>query len=352
MLSVSAAIAVMGFFPGICDRYTDYIYGHLCDGISRVTAPIPFALGEILMYIAAAGAVLCIVFPLLPIFLRKKAGYRKFCVTYLKVFLMVLVCTVFVFLPTWFIPFCGTVLGEGNAEKRTEFSNEELDILLRYAVDGANSAAEEIEIPDDGMVKFPSDKEIQQMSAAAMLSLKDEFPRLAGFYPPVKTALCSDILDYMGIGGYNYAYTMEPTHNKYCSPMYQLVLDAHELAHHKGYYKENEAEFLCLLALSRSDDPYLRLAGYYEMYWYLVNENYGDEPLLSDRVRAIMSSSYLVLEEIYETNVNPIDNMPAVQETIINIADSGWEIQGEILQENIYDGCALLFLQYYDGKLY
>lgn len=359
IVAAVVVMAVIGFFPKLCDWYTDHIYGHLCDGISRVTSHIPFALGEILMYIGALGLVLCVIFPFLLIFFRKKTGYHKFCITYLKSFLMVFACVVFVYLPTWFIPFCGTVLGEGDVNKRTEFSNEEFDILFRYVVKGANAAADEIEIYDDGTVQFPSEKEIQQLSAEAMLSLKEEFPRLAGYYPQVKSALCSNILHYMGIGGYNYPYTMEPTHNKYCSPMYQMVLDAHELAHHKGYYKENEANFLSQLALTQCDNPYLRLAGYYEMYCYLIDKYYsldhslfGDEPQLSERARKIMAYSDLILEKQYESDANPIDNMPAVQEVISTISENGWKIQGEILQENSYRGCVLLLLQYYDGKLY
>ena len=41
-----------------------------------------------------------------------------------------------------------------------------------------------------------------------------------------------------------------------------------------------------------------------------------------------------------------------VQEVIQETADTGWETQGNILQENSYDGVTLLLLQYFDGKLY
>lgn len=290
-------MAAIGFFPKICDAYTDNVYCYICDSISKVTALVTFALGEILMYAGVFGAVLCIIFSFLLIFLKKKERYRKFCTAYLKTMLMALVITVFVYMPTWFIPFRGTVLGEGDVNKRTEFTNEELAVLFKYTVDGANAAAEEIEIGADGTVEFPSEDEIQKMSVEAMQSISGEFPRLEGFYPPVKTALCSDILEYMGIGGYNYPYTMEPTHNKYFEPMYQALLDSHELAHHKGYYKENEANFLSMLALSKSDDPYLRLSGYYEMHWYLIDDFYedalyyvGDEPMLNERVEFIINA--------------------------------------------------------------
>ena len=230
-----------------------------------------------------------------------------------------------------------------------------------------------------------------------MQALSGDFPRLNGYYPPVKTALCSDILERMGIGGYNYIYTMEPTRNKYLAPTYLPVLDAHELSHHKGYYKENEANFLSQLALSQSQDPYLRFSGFYDMFSYLQDsyltaqddllhtmqaegklnlpepqegmtkeellaifeERYrilvsicGEEPQLSERAGMILDSAYQIEREVYNADSHPIDEMPAVQEAIQTTADTGWETQGKILQENTYDGVTLLLLQYFDGKLF
>ncbi len=190
---------------------------------------------------------------------------------------------------------------------------------------------------------------------------------------------------------------MEPTRNKYLTPTYLPILDAHELSHHKGYYKENEANFLSELALSQSDDPFLRFSGFWDMYQYvfdgyltaqdelltnmeaegrlqlpafrdgMTKEEYmatameryrilveicGEEPQLSERAGQIMDSAYQIEREVYNEDPHPIDEMPAVQEVIQETADTGWETQGNILQENSYDGVTLLLLQYFDGKLY
>ena len=191
------------------------------------------------------------------------------------------------------------------------------------------------------------------MAGQAMAAIGDEYPRLKGYYPQVKEALCSDILDRMDIGGYNYPYTMEPTRNKYVDPLYVAVLEAHELAHHKGYYKENEATFLSEIALSRSEDPYLRLAAYINMYYYVngefkkVQDLFEDKPKLSDRVVWIEIASEDEAQKVYEADAHAIDNMPAVDEAIHKTADKGWETQGEVLKENSYDGVVLLLLQDY-----
>ena len=144
--------------------------------------------------------------------------------------------------------------------------------------------------------------------------------------------------------------------------------------------------FLSFLACSRSEDPYLRLSGYWEMYDYLysayidardrvidgliaegkiewperieseedlmkigavLKQYFNDEPSLSERAVRIHEAGMNIEREIYEADTHVIDELPAVDEAIRETADKGWSVQGEILQENTYDGVVLLLLQYY-----
>ena len=292
-----------------------------------------------------------------------------------------------IYLITWFIPYCGTVLGQGDPELRTEYSLEEVRSLLVDIVNTGNAAAEEIAIAEDGSVDFYSPEKNAKLAARELKALRDEYGRLSGYYPPVKEALCSDILERMHIGGYNYPYTMEPTNNRYLSPLYEPVLFAHEYSHHKGYYKENEANFLSQLALFRSEDPYLRLSACLDMYRYvdeayitardselermiangevvwpdvdihsnesiekakqIVADIFGEEPQFSERARYIDSAGYDEERKRYDADYHPIDEMPAVDEVIRDTGARGWSLQGDLLADNSYDGVVLLLLQYY-----
>jgi hypothetical protein len=390
IFSVTVILALTSFITPFCDWYANNAYIYLCDGLTYLTAYLPFCLGEMMMYLGVAMVIFSVIFLILLIFLRKKPKYRRFCGGYFKTFLMMLLCVLFLYMPMWLIPFRSSVMGEGDTGKRREFTYEEIYALLEYSINGLNQAAEEIEIAEDGKVLFPEIEETRPLINEALVNISEEFPRMRGFYPTVKTALCSDILERMWIGGYTYPFTMEATHNKYTSPTYQPILDAHELSHHKCYYKENEAEFVSQLALIKSDDPLLRFSAFDAMYSYVSEEFYetqeiiisdmiaegtlikpnwenkdsviayieqitqifGTLPEVSDRVHQINNAGYVIAEEIYEEDSHPIDEMPAVNEVIEETADVGWETQGEILQENTYDGVTLLLLQYFDGILY
>ncbi|MBR6403103.1 MAG: DUF3810 family protein [Eubacterium sp.] len=359
LIIATLLLIIPGFFPAFCDWYTDNIYGILCDGISKVTCRVPFAIGEMIMYLGAILIVGAVIILVVLVFLRKSKGYRRFCRIYFKTILMIFTCIVLWYMPTWYIPFRGSVLGVGEREVRTSFTNAELETLITYIVEGANAAAEEIEVEEDGTVIFPMGDESRSLIDKAMTNLSSEYPRLNGFYPPMKVALCSDILERMDIGGYNYPFSMEPTCNKYLSPLGRYIIETHELSHHKGYYKENEGNFLSELALVKSDNPYLRLSGYLDMYYWVMQDykksigtNSEPEAKFSERVTKIKSASYAIKKEIYDADSHPIDEMPKVEKVITKTSDKGWEIQGDILQENSYDGVTLLLLQYYDGKIY
>lgn len=388
LILFTGLMVLAGFFTPFCDWYTENLYPFLCDRISRITGPVPFAVGEIMMYLGAASLVFGVIFLILLIFKRKKAGYRKFSAGYFKTLLMALVCIVFIYMPAWYLPFCSSVLGKGVQEEKTEYSFEELKAVTRYAVEGINSAAERIVINPDGTVDFPDKNEARALITEAMHGISDRYPRLTGYYPPVKTALCSDILERMSIGGYNYPFTMEPTENKYNGPMCSYCLEAHEYCHHKGYEKENEANFLSELALTESNDPFLRLSAFWDMYWWLLDDynseasdvindmiergeisipyEYGtkeywhaytqiydqinDIPNISERADMIYNESIVIRTEIYEADSHPIDEMPKVETVIEEVSDTGWEVQCDILKENSYDGVTLLWLQYFDEK--
>ena len=390
VLAVTVLLNLAGCLPALCDLYTDHVYRYIADGLGHLTALLPFALGEIIMYLGVLLAVLAVIFALLLIFLHRRAGFRRFAAHYYKSLLMALSVTVLVYTVNWAIPVRGTVLGQGKRESRS-YTYDEVKAVDIYLYTELNAAAELVPTDSAGDVIFPSAAEVQAGIAAAMQACAAEFPRLAGFYPPVKTALCSDILDRMGIGGYTYPYTMELTHGKYsaANPIYCPVLDAHESAHHQGYYKENEAEFLSEVCLAQSDDPFLRYCGLHDMSYYIdfalyeavsaqIEAELAEQgldpaqmtdaertqcaarfdalmsgvPAPSDKATQIWEQAMGIRHAVYETDPHPIDNLPAVNTVIEQTAEVGWNTQAQLLQENTYDGATLLLLQYYEGTLF
>lgn len=351
LITILSILIIFSFSTPFCNFYADNIYGYLNLVTGTITGFIPFALGEIIMYL---GAILLLLLPILYIvrLFCKAKKYRRFLRKYTYGIIVTLLVFLIVYCVNWLIPFRCDALRVTEDTNNT-FTDEELVYVRNLIVNRINELSYEIERDETGHLIYDySEEDIFE----AMRKSSSDYPRLTGHYSPAKTALCSDFLEWMGIGGYNYVYTMEPTINRYLYPLYRPVLYAHELSHHKGYYKENEAEFLSFVTLSESENTFLQYCAYIDVYYWINREftkNYDENqelftssPKLNELVRFDINNSNTEGEAYYEANVNKWLE-ERFSETSDEIASEGWEIQGEILKTNTYSGVTLMVLQYY-----
>lgn len=335
--------------------YTFHLYPYLADALACVTGLIPFAIGEICMYLGAILLILAVIFSLLWIFLRKKTGYTRLVKRYLKTCSVMGIVVLFLYTFCWSIPFHQTLLG---LEARSMHELEELRSFREEIVLQLNELSQQVDREADGRIRYPED--VDAKVEHAMQELGAEFPILKGYYPPIKVAMCTDFLEWMGIGGYTYPFTMEVTCNGYLSRLYYPTLLSHEMAHHKGFYKESEANLISFLACSQSEDPLLRYSAYDDMYYYINGEYLGQlaQAYSLDEIKQIMKSEVKLVEQIhvdeqqaqeearklYESQVN--EDMEVFSEYADKVADVGWEAQEKILKEANYDGVVGLVLEY------
>lgn len=385
---VTIVLNLIAFSKSFCDLYSVTVYRGLNAVVGFLTGWSRVAIGEIIMYVGALLIVLLVVFAIVGVILFKNKAYRKFLANYAKACLAILLVFLLVFTTNWAIPFRGNVLKVKNSS-RTEFAAEEVISVRNQIAEELNETAKLVPRDENGrLITEFSQEEIFEV----LRSRSDEFPKLKGHYSKAKAALCSDELEWMGIGGFNYIYTMEPTYNKYVSSISLPVTIAHELCHHKGYYLENEATFLSAVALAESDDPFLKYCGLIEMYNYIdfeAMEAYSDarinDPSLVTDFKALceegmiegpfdendMTLMAMVLYN-YDENIVQVDDVviddvlmsldesneqyleevnetmeETTSEVFTEVSLSGWEIQGDILKENTYSGMTLMILQYY-----
>lgn len=360
LILLTILLNIIAFSQSFCDWYKATVYGVISDVMGRAMAVFPVAIGELIMYLGILLVPVTLIILLLLIVLRKKQRYRCFAVGYFKVLVTALLVILFSYTITWVIPFRGTVMKVKGARKKN-YSLEFVQMVRNDVVNKMNACAEEVERDENGSIIY-SREAMEKGVIQAMHECADDYPLLYGYYPPIKDAICSDFLEWMWIGGYTYPYTMEITWNKYCDNLYFPALFAHESAHHQGYYQENEANFIEFLACTTSDDPLIRYAGYYAIKSYIDDaymntlfdlfefqdamQIYHDQPQPSRRVHKDLTEAYEESKEKYESESHPAKSLAP---TASQVADVGWKVQGEILQENSYDGVVEMLLQYYDS---
>lgn len=361
---LTIVLNILGCIQGFCNFYKSRIYGYIATAMGFILSAIPFAVGEILMYVGAIMIVALILILVLLIFLRKKAKYKVFAIKYIKSFVAIIATLALIYTINWVIPFRSAHL-DVKPEIDRKYSIEEMEILRDYTVKKINEVAAHIPRDEYGRIILPED--LGQDIPEAMNNVSDEFPLLKGYYPKEKTSLCSSFLTWMGIGGYTYPYTMEVSHNKYIDYMYMPVLLAHEQSHHKGYYQENEATFLSIVACINSDSDYLQYVGYYSLYCYIENDYYRSllnlyeddsakemfaaKTRIIDVIREDRADALAKRDGLYKKEVSPVLESLFKKQSE-KAAEAGWKTQGEIIGEATYSGCVKYLLEYYDGILY
>lgn len=378
LLIVAAVWAVffaLSFVKSFDDWYVNHIFPAIQQVVGRIFNVFPFAAGEIIMYLGAvlvlATAVLSLVFGIRALVRKcrklspkKSAFYR----IYMKSVLVVAVLFLWAYLFHWWIPYNGHVAGEKT--ERRGFTTEEYRYVRIQVGLKCMEAMKAVPRDADGRIIYPDKDTAYEAVIRSMQNLSERYPRLKGFYGRPKAALCSDVLDWMGIGGYTYPYTMEITYNKYVDNLFWYELIAHETAHYKGFYKENEGEYIGILACLLSDDPLMAYSGCADYYYTILAdymnamvEEYGmqegmkrmREELASDPDAALDLDQILldrqdaarVAQEAYEEDSHPLQEY---SETAAEVADSGWEVQESVASENYYDDGDRLIIEYFLGE--
>lgn len=359
MVSLILVLNLAACAKPFCNWYKAAVYPFLADLGGYLTGWYSVPLGELLMYF---GSILLAIGLLsaagLPFF-HKKAGYRRYAKNYGKMILGITVGVLLIYTLNWVIPFRSDILKVKGARERS-YTLEEVRNVRNHLVEELNLCALAVQRDEEGKVIYHN--RVNEAVAQSMEALKEEYPILRGYYPPIKTAICSDFLEWMNIGGYTYPYTFEVTYNKYVTDLYYPVLLAHELSHHKGYYQENEANYISFLACINSEDSLVRYAGYLEYYLYIsgayVDTLYASMSREEAKKEILAQPSVLpivwedqwdaleISTERYEADSHPAEKLESAAG---EVADVGWSVQADILQENCYDGVVKMILEYYDA---
>lgn len=358
--SLAVLLNIIAFSKSFCDAYTDNFYPIISDGLGRLNDLFPFSIGEGLLYLGIALVPVSVIILILLFIFRKRNGMRRFSKIYYKSLLMAITVTVFMYSVTWTVPVRGSLLGM-DASPLVKMESDDILTIRNHLAEGLNKLAWELPRDEDKRLIFPTDKELEEGVKQGMKALSDEYPRLSGYYPTYKAAACSDVLDWMSIGGFTIPVTMEVTVNKYtmADRLYGPVLFAHESAHHQGYYKESEGKFLSFIGCMRSDNAFVRYSGLIEAFCEIdsayaaaVSDTPSDQLpariAVDDIVFEDITGEYEKSQEVYAEDDHPLE---VFENTAVNVSDIGWETQGKILKEYNYEGSTALLLRYFKEKL-
>lgn len=119
---------------------------------------------------------------------------------------------------------------------------------------------------------------IETEAVNAMKLLGEREPSLSGYYPEPKPVYLSKSLSSLGIEGIFSPFTMEANYNNDMTSFLIPYTICHELAHLKGYMKEEDAGFIAYLACRNSSSMVLQYSGLFHALTYALNALYVEAP--------------------------------------------------------------------------
>lgn len=237
-----------------------------------------------------------------------------------------------------------------------EYGLEELEALRNFVVEQCNTLCCRIPRNEDGSISYGGD--MAEAARAAMGELGTTYSGLDGFYPAPKPLRCSDFLSRRYIAGCFYPFSMEANYNDVMYVMNMPSTMCHELAHLKGFIREDEANLIGYLACVGSEDIYFRYSGYLSVLYYIDR----------DFRQAAGYERYLaaapILPQVHEDNVflterewarveetSPV-GAEVVEAVSDQLSDVGLRLNGVPEGRLSYSKVVGLLLRYYDVNGY
>lgn len=193
-------------------------------------------------------------------------------------------------------------------------SKEDLYKLCVYLTETANTQRAQIPLEDDkGVTKLSGDFWQTGKSADdAFDKISKKYPVLGGHYPAPKPVIFSDFMSRTELTGVFSNFTMEANINTAATAFTIPATMCHELAHLRGFMREDEANFIAYLVCRQSDSIELRYSGTMLALIYAGNQLYAADYDLykamasgySDGVRRDMSADYTYWKQFEKTAIS------------------------------------------------
>lgn len=206
---------------------------------------------------------------------KKTAGFLSFLYKLLVFFGIVY----FSFVAIWGLNYQRLLLGDIIGLKSGDFSGQELVQLCDKLTERANGIRsglsedrQEVMKIEDGFAEICRQAQLVYSEAART------YPELSGSYGRPKAVFLSELMSRLGITGIYFPFTGEANINVAIPDCLLPATICHEMAHQRGFAREDEANYLAWLVCKHSQDEEFEYSGTLLALLYAMNALYDEDP--------------------------------------------------------------------------
>ena len=267
------------------------VYKFISKVINSITRYIPFSLMEVSIYLLIIAILMLIIYIFNIMFNNindRRSKFKNVIVNVACIFSIL----IFSFTLLAGINYHRYTFSKINNIIITDSSVDELYNLNVYLVEKASNQRKELELNSKHINSYGvleiSDKSWKDLTSKlnkAYENLSLEYPVLQGNYVRPKKVLSSKFMSWTKTTGIFWPFTMEANINSH-APDYTIPSTmAHEVAHLRGFMREDEANYIAFLVCKSSEDLVFQYSGTMLALTHAGNALYREDPILYSESR-------------------------------------------------------------------
>jgi hypothetical protein len=346
---IPAAVAfllylILPHFSGITETmFTKGIFRIIGVPLGWLIQWLPFSLSEIIVLLLIPAVITFIVIFIRLIIKKRFSSVRNLS----KAILLAVSCLLLMYMLMHGVNFYRKPAAELLGLDVHERSSEELAELTAYLAQNASSIRASLPENENGTAELTvSVSDILKSAGKGYTELDDQFSELWGAVTRTKPVQISHLWSYTGITGMYFPFLAEANVNidqtVYCIPF----TASHELAHTRGFAREDECNFFGFLASINNDSPDFQYSGYYLAYIDCFNALYSKDSDLAIKTARENVSEAMARDLNYQNEYWHQFDGP-VQDVSNNANDKFIQYQGVEDGVQSYGRCIDLILAWY-----
>ena len=321
LFSVGVYLLCRYVFPSdkISEFYTDKLFYYISWPIKKVIAYFPFSVAEIALYASIAAILFWFINMLVGTvragrrcYIRKKQNVpiEGFSLLQPLVQLFLRLSSFICVVLSAFVLFGGINYTSLTFSEKAGYELEEADVdqlsqLCRLLSARAAAARLTLALEADGTINenYADYNPFRLIDDAldAYQNLPEEYAYLKRDYPRAKLAVSSPVMSNIHITGI-YPYIIPEAVVNAQTPIMSLPHTiCHEMAHQRGFAREDEANYIAYLACIHSDNPLFVYSGYYTAFTYAMDQLYLYDQKSWQEISSATSSG-IWLDNLEESN--------------------------------------------------
>jgi hypothetical protein len=298
--------------PALVERlYSEGLYLPLGHMLSKATGILPFSIAELLFLLVPTAFIIYTTIILIKFFTGRDNSLMLL-IEYAVNILLIISIAFFSFVGIWGLNYYRMPFASIAGLEVRPASVKELEGLCRSLIERANALRTSVSTNSEGTMDIPgSRRDILNNCYKGYEAIAPKYPTLAGSYGNPKPILLSELMNYTGICGIYFPFTGEANVNVSIPESSLPSTASHEMAHQRGFSREDEANYISYLACTAHPDVNFKYSGILLALANSMNALHQSDPALYIELSKNYSKGVLrdlmALNEFWDKYEGPVE---------------------------------------------